>query len=137
MREIKFRAWKKPLDREDMCLNEKEYKDVAKVISINSENNNAYETTLDNLEIMQYTGLHDKNKKDIFEDDIIKEILPDDEAYTFIVDWNKISASFVLKEIGVPDYYGRFNDDMESSDFEIIGNTFENPELLRIHYLNE
>ena len=129
MREIKFRAWdkyfKKIVEVRSISFKLK----TIKVIPVKSiDKLDIYETTLDDIEVMQYTGLKDIYGVEIYEGDIIKETLPDEEAYTFIVEWNKISAGFVLREIETIDYYGRFNNECDSSDFIIIGNIYENKE---------
>lgn len=78
----------------------------------------------DEKTIGQYTGLHDKNGKEIYEGDILKSIR-----------WNDI---YLVKYIGTAFYLCRkgnkgFNkittwNNAEKS--EIIGNIYDNPELL-------
>ena len=71
----------------------------------------------DQYELMQFTGLHDKNGKSIFEGDIVK----DD---TLIMRIEYINSSFCKCN-------DKGNWIIHSHDcLEIIGNIFENPELL-------
>lgn len=78
--------------------------------------------------IGQYTGLHDKNGKEIYEGDILKF----SEVDTAIVIWNEKYAYFMVKPI--QEYY--FDSDvlghtLEYNDnVEKIGNVYDNPELL-------
>lgn len=77
-----------------------------------------YETLFgykDEFELMQFTGLHDKNRKEIYEGDIIKPKYGN-EVYT-IND---------LLHFGF-NYYEYF---MSEENIEILGNIHENPELL-------
>ena len=75
----------------------------------------------DNLEVMQCTGLKDKNGKEIYEGDILENI------------------SVVCFQRGrfQPIYDGGDAEEMEdefyrfSSKSEVIGNIYENPELLK------
>lgn len=79
---------------------------------------------------MQSTGLIDKNGKEIFEGDVIlgKFILNDVEDYLFLrlteSEKNSQSKIFIIKDI----FYMYTNPVPE--DVEIIGNIYENPELL-------
>ena len=72
--------------------------------------------------IGQYTGLTDKNGNKIFEGDILKERGTD--AF-YVIKWK--NAGFETNDIdlnyGYPLEIG--------SDKEVIGNTFDNPELLK------
>lgn len=84
--------------------------------------------TEETSKLMQFTGRHDKNGKEIYEEDIIKF---DIENYP--VKYEKIGAVFYSTELlafmidsKVNNYY--LNDINYS---EIIGNIYENPELLK------
>ncbi|MBX3045105.1 MAG: hypothetical protein KIT33_15070 [Candidatus Kapabacteria bacterium] len=80
--------------------------------------------------LMQYTGLKDKNGDDIYEGDIV--IISYDEIYTLIPQ-DFIGAVEYMKDgycvhnrnesLAFPLYH-------EFSEWEIIGNIYENPELL-------
>jgi len=79
-------------------------------------------TDMSQVEIMQYTGLNDKNGENGFESDIIKEgnsigVITFVDG-SFIIDWviNKDFWSYTLK--------------FHLSSAKIIGNKFEHPELL-------
>jgi len=64
--------------------------------------------------IMQYTGLHDKNGKEIFEGDLIRGF-----------DWHNCNPSVVSWDV-----IG-FRIPLMANAYEIIGNIYENPELIK------
>ena len=80
--------------------------------------------------VCQYTGQKDKNGKKIFEGDILKhedecviEVIWNAEKYGFAAQCVKGSA--LLKECK----WGLW--EFESDEVEVIGNVFDNPELLK------
>ena len=89
---------------------------------------------IDEFEIMQSTGLKDKNSKEIFEGDIIAIEVDDTET--------PINARvYQNSKIGVLMFHVfEDNEDVpmvelledNSVAFEIIGNVYENPELLEV-----
>lgn len=84
------------------------------------------------LILMQSTGLHDKNGKEIFEGDILAietdegilnvNIFLDSKHALFMFESKKYNEEDLLAEL-VEDY---------TYPFEIIGNIYENPELLEV-----
>lgn len=138
MREIKFRAWfkvhkkmvynlgfddwsfKKTNETEECELPCVWNKDVVKEDVVNKEGN--YEATL-NFEILQYTGLKDKNGKEIYEGDICKN--KNWKPNIFQVGFNRGGFCFYQNE---SDNY--YHDCKYLDEFEIIGNIYENSDLL-------
>ena len=125
MRDIKFRAWNKEekrmienasnllLFQDWFCEASPEYLEARKV-----------------YELMQYTGLKDKNGKEVYEGDIVETNIQDgiyevsygeeifDGAYRY--------TGIILK--GCSEFC---TGQKEFSEFvEVIGNIYENPELL-------
>lgn len=86
----------------------------------------------DEIPVMQFTGLKDLNDKEIFESDILKcgygvgKVIF--KSGCFMVEWiddKEAYLEFVFSQKGM---YTRKDDEC----FEIIGNVFENPELLDV-----
>lgn len=72
----------------------------------------------------QFTGLRDKNGKEIYEGDGLK-----DSTGISIVVWNQLFSSFCLRRKDwLFDHF--FGEAVDSFDTEVIGNIHENPELL-------
>lgn len=129
MREIKFRAWLK-YGKEIVDVEEIDFmNEVINYIDNDYENNEqeiigAY---FENIELMQYTELKDKNNKEIYEGDVVKlrsnhgigVIKYYDEWGAFIVEYIKPRPLVVL---GI-NYY--------KEDIEVLGNIYENPELIK------
>ena len=125
MREIKFRAW----DKEKKIIGNVLGIDILhKEMFFSNENVNCYEhADFKDIELMQYTGLKDKNNKEIYEGDIVKlranhgigVVKYYDEWGAFVVEYIKPRPLTVL---GM-NYY--------KEDIEILGNIYENSELIK------
>ena len=75
----------------------------------------------------QYTGLTDKRGTKIFEGDIVKFYNGDGEYSPYEVRWQDSGFSVLMN--GNPDLFDEL-DDFFSRRCEIIGNIYDNPELL-------
>jgi len=130
MRVIKFRAWDKDLNK--MCkVNQIDFLHYAIHIEFvpdkddEDQEGNMAVTRYENVELMQFTGLKDKNKKEIYEGDIVK-----DEKGNIMI------CKFIQGSFGLSQYESRFFQALsdawiENSKLEVIGNIYENPELLK------
>ena len=93
---------------------------------------NAYllrRVSFDDVELMQYTGLKDKNGAEIYDGDIVLvELSGTSTWYKTVVKFKE--GAFIASLIDGEDYFYNFNRGFDSNDFEILGNVYENPELL-------
>ena len=142
MREIKFRVWDK-VDKEMMSPAKWEENYVGggnKKIGLyiyRSRKDPKQHSSLDwvlrhpeSFEVMQFTGLHDKNGKEIYEGDICLAALPK-ERFPVEVIWHDDKAGFLFQWDDAT--YESGKDEMEIDlfrDIEVIGNVHDNPELL-------
>jgi len=126
-REIKFRAWNPKI--ETMVYSFDRLEGFWHYV------NNAKD--IDGFELMQYTGLKDKNGKEIYEGDIILihhmhpkwdgkesrwQITTQETAWGYAFDWEHISGY----ECSIHVMEG------DPCNYEVIGNIYENAELLEV-----
>lgn len=105
-------------------------------------NDNGLHCTVDEKTVGQFTGLHDKNGEEIYEGDIIYSEFPDGSKTNGLIEWDEEYSCFglmdeynyrsKLKGYEFPKFDNAifYNFRKHSKKFEVIGNIYDNPELL-------
>lgn len=132
MRNIKFRVWDKDLKQMHTCG-----QDVHDSMTFD-ENNIAQYYNLQNgcgspttYELMQYTGLKDKNGKKLYEGDIVSfRFKKDRKELADLIGFIEYQTQYCAFKIVSSPLNGSFRIDDETI-IEVIGNVYENPELLK------
>ena len=124
---IKFRAWhtkaKKMFSAEEMGKDELTLSvDGRGFVNVNGASTKLSQYITD-MTPMQFTGLKDKNGKEIFEGDILND---SEYAQRFEVIWR--NGMFSLKILNDNNFHRWIRD---NEKLEIIGNIYENPELIK------
>lgn len=119
-REIKFRIW--DIENKEMLkVQELDFEPTfyGGRIAIRPDQHNDYFDTEDMI-LMQYTGLDDKNGKEIYEGDIVKYENMTGKIMFF-------NGSFIMSNFEETEEWelGVINEELE-----IMGNIYDNPELL-------
>ena len=128
MREIKFRAWDKGLKRmiylSEPTVENDDFSGI--VFKLRDYFVSAFSSDrIEDLELMQYTGLRDKNGREVYEGDIVRFKDWWDEEMVGEVRYSEKDMAFTI----VNDFWDGFPI-MYADDLEVIGNIYENPELL-------
>lgn len=129
----KFRAWHKELGRMTLVKTMFFFAGELEELEVNDSVMNDYIPVYpDEIELMQSTGLHDKNGKEIFEGDILGietyegilnvNVFWDDKHALFMFESKIHNEKELLAELVEDNAY----------PFEIVGNIYENPELLEV-----
>lgn len=121
MKEIEFRAW---LKSKKKMINVSQINFTRK--NVTDEYFNYYD--FKDIEIIQYTGFKDKYNVKIFDSYIVK-ITIRDKITVAQVKWSEKRCKFIFvcgeDNIGL-EYF------QKNSELEVIGNIYENPELLEV-----
>lgn len=132
-REIKFRAWsgKKMIlpeyaDKEDFHLLADGT--IVETHEYGYERHELTSRRSNDWHIMQYTGLKDKNGKEIYEGDIIDCCAVQRETHNVIEKGDPVEVKYYDGYFYPFGYNAGWRSGVD--DIEVIGNVYENPELL-------
>lgn len=128
MREIKFRVWSNELNKmvyadergwyQNCFIGDNQYIQTCS-LGVAIDRNGKQ------LQVLQYTGLKDKNGKEIYEGDIVHSFTPNRESTGSIIDYDDEVTVFY-------DIRNAIDQFLFLIEPRIIGNVHENPELLPV-----
>ena len=129
MREIKFRAWDRELEE---WTNYSISNINGNIIDFYNKEAGFWESDREGERFIlcQYTGLKDKTGKEIYEGDIVREIGDD---YTPVYT-KGIYMALNIEQLKYPEEHRQFSTQFNvvwKNGCEILGNIYENPELLK------
>ena len=122
MREIKFRAW----DLKTKTMHTVENINFCETVTV--QYNPVKKICLDSVLLMQYTGAKDKNGVEIYEGDIIRH-QSGKYGTDFEIKWSPILCGFTAMQIESGHPSPQLNQGTMCY-FEVVGNIYENPELV-------
>jgi hypothetical protein len=105
---IKFRAWDEDL------------KQMMPAVDLSAPKSQHKWLGVKDIIIMQYTGLNDKNGKEIYEGDVVRCYHDEDMKSVFVIKDFIYDVWTMSQEI-----------EHVQMEWEILGNIYENPELLK------
>lgn len=133
MRTIKFRAWNYDILKGVWRMYEwDEVKSNCMAFFTNPERFTFFKPIKKPHVIMQFTGLTDKNGKEIYEGDIVKHF--DHDGIIREIIFMKGSSGYWTGDEFISyasNYHFEWKDLHKSDNIEIIGNIHENPKLLK------
>jgi len=136
-RTIKFRVW----DGNQMLYENQQY-GLSPQYQINDDAWTRFweakNRLIEKYHLMQFTGVIDRHGKGMYEGDIVKVALPDyDEIHTYAIAWHQGFCCFGylnLEFVDIINYAGDAIVDQFNYQhiIEVIGNIYENPELVNL-----
>lgn len=139
-RKIKFRVWDKSIKKMHMCGEDGHDSvlfDQDGTMQYYNLQNGEGSGEHGDYELMQYTGLQDRNDKEIYRGDVLeltyvvtKGLTRQHRKFTTYVDWSDSILGFCLRNMD-----GTWNSEAHMYDFkanaEVIGNIYDHPHLLK------